>query len=53
VLDGWEVGNLLGAGDLVGVSEASLLGFSDGWELGSLLGAGDCVGGSETILLGF
>jgi hypothetical protein len=53
VLDGWELGALIGAGDFVGGSEASLLGFCDGWELGSLLGAGDCVGGSETTLLGF
>jgi hypothetical protein len=53
VLDGWKLGNLLGADDLVGVSEASLLGFCDGWELGKLLGPGDSVGGSDIILLGF
>jgi hypothetical protein len=53
VLDGWKLGTLLGAGELVGGSEASLLGFGDGWELGTLLGAGDFVGGSESIKLGF
>jgi hypothetical protein len=53
VLDDWELGTLLGAGDFVGGSEASLLGFCDDWELGTLLGACDFVGGSEATLLGF
>jgi hypothetical protein len=53
MLDGCELGVLLGRGDFVGGSDASLLGFCDVWELGTLLGAGDRVGGSETTLLGF
>jgi hypothetical protein len=53
VLDDWELGTLLGAGDFVGGSEASLLGFCDGWELGTLLGAGGFIGASEDSLLGF
>ena len=40
-------GFVLGAGDFVGGSESSLLGFCDGWELGTLLGPGDFVGRSE------
>jgi hypothetical protein len=50
---GRSIGVVLGAGDFVGVSDGSLLGFCDGWELGTVLGAGDLVGGSETTLLGF
>jgi hypothetical protein len=41
VLDGWELGMLLGDGDFVSGSETLLLGLCDGWELGTLLGAGD------------
>jgi hypothetical protein len=36
-VEGW----VLGVGDSVGGSEASLLGSCDGWELGKLLGPGD------------
>jgi hypothetical protein len=52
MLDGWELGALLGLGDFVGGSDALLLGFCDGWKLGTRLGAGDWVGVSETTLLG-
>ncbi len=51
--DGWVLGALLGAGDIVGGSETKVLGFCDGWELGTLLGPGDFVGRSENTLLGF
>jgi hypothetical protein len=45
----WVLGRLLGAGDLVGGSEAKLLGFCDGRGLGTLLGAGDFIGGTSDL----
>jgi hypothetical protein len=43
--NGWELGRLLGAGNVVGGSKITFFCSCDGWELGRrILGVGDAVG---------
>jgi hypothetical protein len=53
VLDSWELGTLLGAGDFDGVAESSMLGFCDGCDDGESekleLGLTDGLGDTKVI----